>query len=173
MANGLPLHTEWFMQVGVTPHIGNSVLHLNTVFGLQVTTNCYPDRHSCGNFWPLVNPDLNPWDFFLWGFLKEVFPHKPFSELKMTGMLGLRNTCVAMLLQTCRHLQEVTRRNGDHIEHILTKSLHKCWAICMKFLVDKQPIHLFYKKFLCQLFVCHLVATYFWVNEHISACQSQ
>jgi hypothetical protein len=42
----------------------------------------------------------------------------------MTGMLakfteGLRKTCVAMLLQMCHQLQEVTQRNGGHTKHIL------------------------------------------------------
>jgi len=83
VVNGLPLHTQWFMQDGVVPHIANIVLHLNTVFGPCVMSIRYPDRHNCGN-----SPDLNPCDFFLWGFLKEVFPHKPFTELKMTGMLA-------------------------------------------------------------------------------------
>jgi hypothetical protein len=43
MANGLPLHTEWFMQDGVTLLIAKIVLHLNTVFGPHIMSNCYPD----------------------------------------------------------------------------------------------------------------------------------
>jgi hypothetical protein len=66
----------------------------------------------------------------VWGFLKEVVAQKQSPELEMTGMLaefaeGLRKTCVAMLLQTCHQLQEVTQRNGGHIEHILTKKKFK------------------------------------------------
>jgi len=79
--------------------------------------------------------------------LKEVFAKKQSIELDMTGMLaefaeGLRKTCVAMLLQTYCQLQEVTQRNGGHIKaHTDKETLHRCWAICMKFVVYEWPIH--------------------------------
>jgi len=120
------------MQDGVTLHTANFMLDLNIVFGPHVMPNRYPDQHNCGNCWSHIIPDLNPCNFFLWGFLKEVFAQKQSIELEMTGMLteftgGLRKTCVAMLLQTCHQLQEVTQRNGGHTKHILTKKTsHRC-----------------------------------------------
>jgi hypothetical protein len=53
-ANGLPLHTQWFMQDGAAPHTANSVLDLNTVFGPHVISNHHLDHHNCGNFGHLL-----------------------------------------------------------------------------------------------------------------------
>ena len=44
----------------------------------------------------------------------------------MTGMLavlcrGAEKTCVAMSFQMCHQFQEITPRNGGHIEHILVQ----------------------------------------------------
>jgi hypothetical protein len=120
------------MQDGVILHTANFMLDLNTVFGPHIMSNRYPYQHNCGNFCSHIIPDLNPSNFFLWGFLKEVFAQKQSIELEMTGILaefteGLRKTCVAMLLQMCCQLQEVTQRNGGHIRRILSKkTLHRC-----------------------------------------------
>jgi hypothetical protein len=72
-AKGLPMPTQWFMQDGAMLHTANVMLDfLNTVFGPRIMLNCCPDHHNCGNSWPSLSPDLNPCDFFLWGFLKEM-----------------------------------------------------------------------------------------------------
>jgi hypothetical protein len=94
--NGLPLHTQWFMQDGVTPHIANVVLHLNTdlVFAsYQTAVQIGTVAETCDR----VSLDLISCDFLLWLFFKEAFPQKPFTDLGMTGMLaefveGLRKT---------------------------------------------------------------------------------
>jgi len=88
MANGLPLHTEWYMQEGVTPLIAKTVLHLNTVFGPHIMSNCYPDRHNCGNFWPRVSLDLNPCNFFFVGILEGGVPMETIQWI-----LDNRNAC--------------------------------------------------------------------------------
>jgi len=80
---------QWFMQDGVMLHTANFMLDLNTFFGSHIMSNSYPDQHNCGNFWPHTIPDLNPCDFFLRGFLKEVFVQKQSIELEMTRMLAL------------------------------------------------------------------------------------
>jgi hypothetical protein len=75
----------------------------------------------------------------LWSILKEVFAQKQFIGLEMTGMLaefteGLRKTCVAIYLQTCHQLQEVTPKNSGHTKHILTKKttqmLSNMYEVC-------------------------------------------
>jgi len=59
MANGLPLQKQWFIYNGATLHIANIVLDLlNSVLGSRVVSNGYLDRHNCGHYWPLLNPDL-------------------------------------------------------------------------------------------------------------------
>ena len=72
------------------------------------------------------SPDINPCDFFLWGFLKEkVFQRRPENVAQI----------IAHILKLCRalsedlsrkvvtnarvRLQEVVRQNGGDIEHVL------------------------------------------------------
>jgi hypothetical protein len=77
MATQLPISTQWFMQDGATPHTANVMLDfLNIIFSPRVMSHRYPKHHNCGHSWPPLSPDLNPCDFFLWGFLK-MFPMKP------------------------------------------------------------------------------------------------
>jgi hypothetical protein len=65
MANTLPLQTHGLMQDGVKPHTAKVVLDfLNTNFGNRVMSNRSPGCHNCGKFWPPLNPDLNPCEFF-------------------------------------------------------------------------------------------------------------
>lgn len=61
----------WFMQDGATPHRTNVVFDvLNEHFGSRVLGLDYASR--CGGIeWPPYSPDLNPCDFFLWGYLKD------------------------------------------------------------------------------------------------------
>ncbi|PSN55738.1 hypothetical protein C0J52_04809, partial [Blattella germanica] len=50
----------------------NAVLDiLHETFENRVMSHRYPQRHQGGFFWPPLSPDLNPSDFFLWGYLKE------------------------------------------------------------------------------------------------------
>jgi hypothetical protein len=73
-----------------------------------------------------TSPDLNPCDYFLWGFLKEMFLPK-----KLQTIIELR----ALLIQVCNEItedmchqvinnftvrvEEVARCNGGHIEHLI------------------------------------------------------
>jgi hypothetical protein len=127
MATQLPIGTQWSMQDGATLRTANVVLDsLNTIFGPRFMSHGYPERHNCGHSWPPLSPDLNPCDFFLWGFLKEkMFPMKFRDVMKM----------IAMIIQLCSEidedvgrrvitnmhfrLQEVVTQNGGHIEQML------------------------------------------------------
>ena len=52
----------YFQQDGASPHRGNKVQkYLKGKFG---------DKFIDKNSWPPRSPDLNPCDFFLWGYLK-------------------------------------------------------------------------------------------------------
>jgi hypothetical protein len=60
------------MQDGARPHTANVVSDfLPVTFDSHVISNEFPDRFTCGQKWPLKSPDLNPCDYYLWGFLKE------------------------------------------------------------------------------------------------------
>jgi len=85
-----------------------------------------PERHEGGKFWPPHSPDINPCDFFLWGFLKEkVFQRRPENVAQLRAHTG--KLCRALSEDLCRkivtnamvRLQEVVRQNGGHIEHVV------------------------------------------------------
>lgn len=62
---------HWFMQDGATPHRTNQVFEvLNEHFSDRVLGLDYSSRNG-GVEWPPYSPDLNPCDFFLWGYLKD------------------------------------------------------------------------------------------------------
>lgn len=65
-------HT-WFQQDGAAPHYGRNVRqYLNVVFADR-----WIGRRGFIE-WPARSPDLNPLDYFLWGYLKDrVFKTKP------------------------------------------------------------------------------------------------
>ena len=76
--------------------------------------------------WPPHSPDINPCDFFLWGFLKEkVFQRRPENVAQLRAHIV--KLCRALSEDLCRkvmtnarvRLQEVVRQNGGHIEHVL------------------------------------------------------
>jgi hypothetical protein len=166
-ANSLPLHMQWFMQDGVTLHTSDFVLGLYTVSGCHVTSNCCPDWHNCGKILATCHPwPESLWLFWGWEgcFLKGVFAQKPANELQMRGMLaelcrGIEEDSDAMLLQTCRQPQDVdwlvygfrasqpwcTYASPQEVTTLGTywynKNLYICWAMYMKFVVDRQPLH--------------------------------
>ena len=61
------LHLDiWFQQDGSTAHTSlKARAWLNFRFGNKVIS------HLTNFPWPARSPDLSPWDFFLWGYLKE------------------------------------------------------------------------------------------------------
>jgi hypothetical protein len=85
LATGLPLQTQWFMQDGARPHTANVVLD---IFVSRVISNRLPDRFARGQNWPPNSLDLNPCDYFLWGFLKEkTFPKKTQTIMELRALI--------------------------------------------------------------------------------------
>lgn len=127
MAKSLPMHTQWFMQDGARPHTANVVLDfLHERLGLNVMSNRFPERYEGGRMWPPHSPDINPCDFFLWGFLKEkVYHRKPENAVQLRAIVV--DLCRAISEDLCRRVitnararfQEVVRQNGGHIEHVI------------------------------------------------------
>ena len=124
LATGLPIHTQWFMQDGASPHTANVVLDfLYETFNLRVMSHRFPERHEGGKLWPLHSPDINPCDFFLWGFLKEKVFQK--EARKCSAAQGPhsevvpRDLCRKVVTNAMVRLQEAVRPNGGHIEHVL------------------------------------------------------
>jgi hypothetical protein len=129
MATQLLIGTQWFMQDGATPHTVNVVLDfLNTIFGPRVMSHRYPQRHNCGQFWPPLCLDLNPCDFFLWGFLKEnMFPIKPRNVMEMRAMII--QLCNDIDEDMCRrvitNMRVLCKKLLDKMEFILNKCYHE------------------------------------------------
>ena len=98
---------------------------LHEMFNLRVMSHQFTERHEGGKLWPPHSPDINPCDFFLWGFLEEkVFQRTPQNVAQLRAHIVL---CRALSEDLCRkvvtnarvRLQEVVKQNGCHIEHVL------------------------------------------------------
>lgn len=122
----LPLYLRnnmWYMQDGAPPHFSLDVRqHLNQVFGNKWIGRGGPIP------WPARSPDLNPLDFFVWGYLKSLVYRTPVDNIE-----DLRERIVAgcevirqkpgvfeKMRQSMRKRMDcVIEMNGRHIEHLL------------------------------------------------------
>lgn len=117
----------WFMQDGALPHRTNDVFKLlNEHFDGRVLGLGYPNKFAGGLDWAPYSPDLNPCDFFLWGYLKDkVYRNKPgnLTELKAAITLEINNIGQEMIQNVIRgfesRLHAVVEREGAHIEQYL------------------------------------------------------
>jgi hypothetical protein len=97
---------------------------LHDIFDTCVISNRLPNRVACGQNWPPNSPDLNPWDYFLWGFLKEnILSEKAANNngIENTNHSGLQrdeDTCRRVINIITVRVEVVARRNGGHIENI-------------------------------------------------------
>jgi hypothetical protein len=75
---------------------------------------------------PPNSPDLNPSDYFLWGFLKEkTFPKKAQTIMEFGALII--QACNEITDDMCRRVinnitvrvEGVAGRNGGHIEHLI------------------------------------------------------
>ena len=113
------IYSTHFMQDGAPPHIGRrvkDVLHQHFTDD-RVISRAFPMN------WPPRSPDLNPCDFWLWGYLKSVVyqGHVPdIPTLKERIMLHVRRINTDMLRATVEHLvyrmQLLEHQAGGHIE---------------------------------------------------------
>lgn len=109
-----------FMQDGAPPHIFNPVKQfLRNTFGDRVISRQFPKT------WPPRSPDINPADFWLWGYLKErVFLTKPntIDELKESITQNIAAIPAEMLRTSVYSIEErlllVQEENGGHIQHL-------------------------------------------------------
>lgn len=126
LMDSVPLSTRrdmWFQQDGAPPHFATSVrTWLN---------NSFPRRWigRCGEIaWPARSPDLNPLDFYFWGYLKTLVYQIPVNtreELKeriLNAFNIIRSkpqqvkTSKSSLMRRCRLCIQT---NGGHFEHLL------------------------------------------------------
>jgi inhibitor of nuclear factor kappa-B kinase subunit alpha len=107
-----------FMQDGAAPHTALRVRDfLKATFGERVISRHFPWN------WPARSPNLNPCDYFLWGYLKaRVFMHHPTSieTLKHAIELEIMNVHRDMLRLTVSSLFDcllcILTCDGGHTE---------------------------------------------------------
>jgi hypothetical protein len=117
----------WFMQDGGRSHTANVVLDfLHDIFDSYIISNWFPDRFACGQNWPPNSPDLNPCDYFLWGFFKEkILQRKPQVLMELRALIIpacseiTEDMCCQVINNITVHVSEVARCNGGHIEHLI------------------------------------------------------
>ena len=116
----------WFMQDGARPHRTQQVFQaLNSVFNGRVI-GLDADQHMEGAMtWPQYSPDLNPCDFFLWGYLKEIVwksNPKTVPELQraITSAFGTieKSLCERVMASFKNRLTTIIAKEGGHFEHL-------------------------------------------------------
>ena len=115
--------SQWFQQDGATPHTANE-----TIAWLRQRFEERLISRRCDVEWAPHSPDLNPPDFYLWGFLKDnVYQGNPqtIEELKTAITEKIRASpkeeCIKVIQNFARRVQVCLQRNGGHLEHILGK----------------------------------------------------
>lgn len=107
------LNEFWFMQDGARPHTADIVLrYLNTMFDM-------------GLEWSPYSPDMNPCDYFLWGYLKDrVYANNPqnFEELENNIWDEIDKIPPEMIIRVInefpKRLECVLEQNGGHFEYL-------------------------------------------------------
>ena len=84
-------------------------------------------RKDGGIEWPPYSPDLNPCDFFLWGFLKDnVFRNAPRTLLDMKEAISkcLKEIPISTFEAVCagfeNRLRDVVLSDGGHFENLIS-----------------------------------------------------
>lgn len=117
----------WFMQDGALPHRTNEVFRLlDEHFPGRVMGLGYSSKHGGGIDWAPYSPDLNPCDYFLWGYLKdEVYRGSPRTVEEVKARI--RTKISEITTETLRdvignfesRLHAVIEKEGAHIEQYL------------------------------------------------------
>ena len=118
---GVNRDVQWFQQDGATPHTANITM--------EMLDHRFPDRvisRRRESKWSPHSPDLNPPDFYLWGFLKDhVYENHPQSvaELKVAITQKIpairKEECIRVIDNFARRLQVCLQCNSGHLGHVL------------------------------------------------------
>ncbi|GBM06498.1 hypothetical protein AVEN_58333-1 [Araneus ventricosus] len=119
------VNSAFFMQEGSPLQIATPVKQmLNLHFGNdRIISRHFPTA------WPPRSPDVNPCDFWLWGYLKDVVyggPIANLAELKSRNTQHIHNITTETIRSVVEHalllFQFIGENGGQHIEHFLSKS---------------------------------------------------
>ena len=124
-SNRLGIRDLWFMQDGATCHTAKwTMAYLKSLFGNRIISG---DRSGVPDFpWSPNSPDLNPLDFFLWGYCKDsVYKNSPgtLDELKAeveTLVSGITPDMLQRVIENFGiRVNAVLVKKGSHIEHVV------------------------------------------------------
>lgn len=120
---GVVRGAQWFQQDGATPHTSNE--------SLTWLQERFPDRlisRRCNPEWAPHSPDLNPPDFYLWGYLKDnAYTNNPQTVPDLKAAIAAqiraipREECVRVTENFARRLQVCLQRGGAHLEHVFKR----------------------------------------------------
>ena len=116
------LSQQWYQQDDATAHTANNTL--------DVLRNKFGDRLislRTKKEWPPYSPDLNPPDFYLWGYLKDKVYSNPvpryLNQLKVNIANNIRNITRETLAKVTANfrmrMDRLLETDGHHIEHLL------------------------------------------------------
>lgn len=123
---GIVFNTQWFQQDGATPHTAYETrAFLTQKFGNRVISL------KTEHVWAPHSPDLNPLDFFLWGYCKDnVYRNNPseIGPLKREIETFIKkitvDTCKAVIHNFAVRVRECMLRSGAHMEHMIHDAKH-------------------------------------------------
>lgn len=126
LLENIPLNLRlslWFMHDGAPAHYGQNVRnYLN---------NCFSGRwigRGSDHIWPPRSPDLNPLDFFLWGYMKDIVYQRPSNsreelliKIRAAGNeIKNRSELFFRVQQNLRkRVQKCIDVDGEHFENFL------------------------------------------------------
>ena len=116
------LRKQWFQQDGATCHTANDTLSLLSGMFQQRIISLRTEK-----VWPPHSPDLNPPDYFLWGYLKDCVYRDPIprniADLKTNITARIRDISAETLAHVMENfrvrMDKLQESNGKHIEHLL------------------------------------------------------
>jgi hypothetical protein len=125
-------HAQWFQKDGARPHTIPDVLEfMHSKFQHRIMTKRFPQQIQCGFSWPPCRPDLNPCDYFLWGYLKgKVFSSAPRNlpelkeRMKESCAQVTRGMLTRVLQKLVLRLQAIRESQGSHIAHVIHNATH-------------------------------------------------
>jgi len=129
-SDDVEIDSAYFQQDGARPHTANLTLDMiHDEFSDRVLSNRYPERFGEGHHWPPYSPDLNPCDFFLWGYLKDrVYQNNPHTVEELEAAIReevLRideSTMDLVVANFARRLDVVVEKgDGGHFENVFVR----------------------------------------------------
>ena len=118
---GINIDNMWFQQDRATTHTAKHVLSwLHETFGENFIS------FKTENIWPPYSPDLNPLDFFLWGYLKDkVYTPEPatLQDLKNAFRREIEKItpeiCESLIDNFKKRLDVIIAQKGRHNEYMM------------------------------------------------------